>query len=137
MEINRLTGELTAKAARLGHSIYLHCNNQDDAIAVKHILDTEEVKGFLPNVILDDNNANTNSNEQPLLLPPIQIGYGECLANHHDIIINVSNAKPSFFAKFDRLSEVVIQETEQLVLSRDSYRFYKNRNYPLHRHDLR
>lgn len=128
---------LAAKAARLGHDVYLHCDNQNDAINLKHMLDCEEEDGFLPNVILDHHNENNADHEVQVIMPPIQIGYGQCLANHHDIMVNVSHSKPTFFAMFDRLSEVVIQEPALLTMSRDSYRFYQNRNYPLHRHDLR
>ncbi|MCK5880282.1 MAG: DNA polymerase III subunit chi, partial [Sinobacterium sp.] len=69
--------------------------------------------------------------------PPIQIGYGECAASHHDIVINASTDKPPFFAMFNRLSEIVTQEPAVLNASRESYRYYQSRNYPLHRHDLR
>lgn len=124
--------KLAAKAVGLGHRVYIYCNNQSDALSVKHSLDTAEPLRFLPNVILDSPHPNTEQ-----ALPPIQIGYGECIADHHDIMINVSASKPSFFAMFDRLSEIVIQEDAILQSTRESYRFYQSRNYPLHRHDLR
>ncbi len=126
--------KLATKAVGLGHNVYIHCDNEADAVAVKHLLDSSNTRRFLPNAIIEAKSETSTAANKP---PPIQIAYGDCKSHHHDILINASSFKPNFFATFDRLSEVVIQADTILKATRDSYRFYQSRNYPLHRHDLR
>jgi DNA polymerase III subunit chi len=55
--------------------------------------------------------------------------------SHYDLLINLDNYCPPFFARFDRLIEIVgIDETNK-KLARDRYRFYKERGYPLNTFD--
>jgi DNA polymerase-3 subunit chi len=45
-------------------------------------------------------------------------------------------APPSFFARFERVAEVVTQDENSLQALRDAWRHYKDRGYPLTKHDL-
>lgn len=54
----------------------------------------------------------------------------------HDLLINLTDAVPDHFASFDRVAEVVCQDDAVREATRASYRFYRERGYPLHHHDL-
>jgi len=43
---------------------------------------------------------------------------------------------PPFFSRFERVAEIVTQDPQFLEALRNSWRFYKDRGYPLHKHDL-
>ena len=126
--------KLAAKAARLNHNILIYCDNESDCQLVASTINNNESFRFMPFCLLNNNNDISNENS---VLPPIQIGFNNPTVAHHDILINLSVTRASFFAQFDRLSEIVIQEESILNVTRDSYRYYQSRNYPLHRHDMR
>jgi DNA polymerase-3 subunit chi len=56
--------------------------------------------------------------------------------SHNDVLINLALAPPSFFARFERVAEVVTQDEDSLQALRDAWRHYKDRGYPLTKHDL-
>ena len=41
---------------------------------------------------------------------------------------------PSFFGRFDRVAEIIVDESKHL--RREHYKFYRQRGYPLHHHAL-
>ena len=55
---------------------------------------------------------------------------------HHDVLINLSDETPSFFASFNRLIEVVPNESTPKQAARDRWGFYKARGYALTHHDI-
>ena len=55
---------------------------------------------------------------------------------HHDVLINLSDDTPSFFASFNRLIEVVPNEDAPKQAARDRWGFYKTRGYALTHHDI-
>ncbi len=54
----------------------------------------------------------------------------------HDLLINLELDVPVRFAGFDRVAEIVCQDEAVRTASRVNYRFYRERGYPLHHHDL-
>lgn len=54
---------------------------------------------------------------------------------HYDLLINLDKDCPSFFARFDRLVEIVGLDETNKEQARDRYRFYKDRGYPLNTFD--
>ena len=61
----------------------------------------------------------------------------EQLHDFHDVCINLSSEVPSYFGQFNRLLEVVCQNEQVLASTREHYRFYQSRGYPIIQHDLR
>jgi DNA polymerase-3 subunit chi len=55
---------------------------------------------------------------------------------HHDLIINLDRAQPAFFGRFERMIEVVEVEAADREAGRERWKFYKDRGYPMTRHDL-
>ena len=50
---------------------------------------------------------------------------------HHQVLINLSSQTPEYFARFERLFEVISSNEEDLVAGRERYKSYKERGYPL------
>jgi len=65
---------------------------------------------------------------------PVCIGWQEP-AQEDDVLINLTDAVPGFFGRFDRLFEVVVEDTK--VASRERYRFYQQRGFPIDSTDVR
>lgn len=55
---------------------------------------------------------------------------------HHEVIVNLDRQQPEFFSRFDRMIEIVEADDADLEAARSRWRFYKDRGYPLARHDL-
>lgn len=55
---------------------------------------------------------------------------------HASVLVNLSRQTPAFFSRFERMVEVVTAEDEDRSTARDRWRFYRDRGYPLHGHDL-
>jgi len=48
---------------------------------------------------------------------------------HHDVLLNLADEWPPFFASFERLLEIVAADEEDKVRARSRYAFYKDRGY--------
>lgn len=55
---------------------------------------------------------------------------------HHEVLVNLGGAQPPWFASFERLIEVVGDDEADRAGARERWRFYRERGYALHRHDL-
>jgi DNA polymerase-3 subunit chi len=69
--------------------------------------------------------------ETPILLA----SSGESLP-HHDILLNLGDEWPPFFASFERLLEIVSTDEADKERARARWTFYKNRGYELKVNDL-
>lgn len=67
----------------------------------------------------------------------VWISHDENFLDHHDTLINLSTKQPPHFSRFERLVEIVVQEESILAASRERYRFYQERGYPINNHDMR
>ncbi len=63
---------------------------------------------------------------------PVRIGAGEPEPDADQLLINLGDDVPTFFARFERVAEVVTQP--QRELGRQRYRHYRERGYPLFHH---
>ncbi|MGI4814115.1 MAG: DNA polymerase III subunit chi [Janthinobacterium lividum] len=52
-------------------------------------------------------------------------------APHQNVLLNLGDAVPPSFARFQRLLELVGDTPDALHSGRDRYRFYRDRGYPL------
>ena len=67
---------------------------------------------------------------------PITLVWDEDKDQYHEVLINLSAQVPPWFSRFQRVSEIVIQEAECLDNSREHYQFYRDRGYPLKSHQI-
>jgi DNA polymerase III subunit chi len=57
-------------------------------------------------------------------------------SDHACVLINMQAEPPPFFARFERLAEIVGIEQTDVVAGRARYRFYRERGYELRTHKL-
>ncbi|MBK7660806.1 MAG: DNA polymerase III subunit chi [Betaproteobacteria bacterium] len=50
---------------------------------------------------------------------------------HHDVLLNLDDEWPPFFASFERLLEIVATDDEDKQKARGRYAFYKKRGYEI------
>ena len=65
---------------------------------------------------------------------PVTVGNVEEEPPHDDVLINLATDIPGFFARFERVSEVVLASARGP--GRDKYRRYREGGYPLFHHEL-
>ena len=54
----------------------------------------------------------------------------------HGLLVNLDRAEPAFFSRFEKMIEIVSADEADLDAGRARWKFYKDRGYPLQRHDV-
>lgn len=121
------TCRLIEKIFNMGHKIYCHTHDEASATQIDELLWKFRPESFLPHALI--NNPQEQSS-------PIHIGWHNDPKNHHEILINLSTQIPDFFSRFDKVTEIVCQRPEQLESSRNNWKFYQDRGYPLQLHKI-
>ena len=120
-----VAARLTEKALGRGHSVFINCDSRDQLDTLDDYLWRFKPSSFVPHCP-----ASSDAGEQVVL------GFEDVPGSHNDVLINLALAPPSFFARFERVAEVVTQDEDSLQALRDAWRHYKDRGYPLTKHDL-
>lgn len=77
------------------------------------------------------------ADEELMLASPVLLAEDPRSALHHDVLLNLTDAVPEGFGRFDRLVEVVSAHDESDRLqARTRWRHYASRGYAITRHDL-
>jgi DNA polymerase III subunit chi len=113
---------LIEKAHRLGHQVLVAVDSVADAEYLDDLLWRFNPESFVPHRRLD-------AQDQPPA--PIEITANQECGEHHDVLVNLSRQVPEHFSRFQRLSEVVIQDPLVLQSTREHFSFYKSRGYPV------
>lgn len=120
-----IAAKLVEKASARGHSVFINAQDSDQAETLGKTLWSFRGSSFLPHSLNEEDPACS-----------VCIGHDYTPAQHSDILINLALAPPAFFSRFNRVLEVVSQEPKALEALRNAWRFYKDRGYPLKKHDL-
>ncbi|ARB93538.1 DNA polymerase III subunit chi [Legionella longbeachae] len=120
-----LACRLLEKAYVKGHKVYVLCANKQDAEFLDELLWTFKEDSFIPHHL---------QGEGPEPPPPIQIGYEREPRGFNDILLNLSNNIPSFYSKFKRIMEIVLNSEAEKEQSRAHYRSYKANGCELFTH---
>lgn len=114
---------LARKARSANCQIVMLANDQTQLEALDEALWTFSEQDFLPHVKADD----------PLAMrtPIILALSDESELPHYQVLINLSMRTPTYFARFERLIEVVSTLEADRQAGRERYRFYQQRGYPL------
>lgn len=119
---------LVEKIQGLGQSVCVATENEEQTRGLDDMLWAYNPTSFIPH------SACTGSNDHSA---QVWLSHGGDFGEHHNVLINLRNQLPEHFSRFERLSEVVIQDDAVLKSSRESYRFYQERGYPIRNHDMR
>jgi DNA polymerase III subunit chi len=111
------------KVERLGHNILVVVDTEHEANELDDLLWSFKPESFIAHQIIGgDQDAK------------VEITFTSAAGEHHDVLINLSSQIPEYFSRFARLAEIVIQEPKILENTREHYRFYKQRGYPITQH---
>lgn len=111
---------------RRRHKVYIHASSEAEARELDERLWSDRDASFLPHNLVG---------EGPHPAPPIQVGYAEPGA-HRDVLINLADPVPAFFTQFERVAEIAIQDPDILSSTREHYRHYRDRGFPLETHKI-
>ena len=118
-------GRIAEKALSRGHQIFVQVKDEAAAIRLHERLWTFREASFLPHAIAGQDDGE-----------PLVIGWDDPPVEHDDVLINTTGAVPGHFARFSRLAEIVAPDAATIAASREAWRFYRDRGYPLAKHDL-
>lgn len=117
---------LVEKAYKLGNHVYIHTDSENEMNLIDEQLWSFRKTSFLPHAC-----------ETEDLRAQIIVGYGEKSHAHNGLLINLSKNVPDIFSRFERVSEIVVQDLAVTTSTRENYRFYRDRGYHLSSHDMR
>ncbi len=123
----RHLARLAGKALERQRRLFVFVRDEEEAEQVGHVLWTHQPTGFLPHCRSDDALAA----ETPIVID----WQGENLL-HDDVLINLRPDHPPFFSRFKGLIEIVSRNEIDRADARVRYRFYRDRGYELHSHDI-
>ncbi|MFK4751963.1 MULTISPECIES: DNA polymerase III subunit chi [Oceanospirillaceae] len=129
VEQQQFVCRLTEKALSQGKRVYIHTGSRNHAEQLDRQLWEFRDSAFVPHSLVDE--------QRPVGQSPVHIGWHEAPPEQHDVLINLHHQLPSFFGRFDRLVEVVIQHDAVLEHTRDHFRFLRDRGYPITHQDMR
>lgn len=110
-----------------GMRIYIHVPDRNQAQHLDRLLWTYKEQSFLPHGLADQTDRE---------LTPILIGHGGDPGNEDQVLINLSTEVQTFFSRFERLCEPVDLEPAIRTAGRERYRYYRERGYELHHHEI-
>ncbi|MGE3864888.1 MAG: DNA polymerase III subunit chi [Burkholderiaceae bacterium] len=118
---------LVRKIYRAGRKVLVWSDDAARLSAFDQMLWTFAQQEFIPHV----NAADPLAAETPVLLASSPVD-----TPHHEVIVNLGRQPPPMFSRFDRLIEVVAADADDRGAARERWRFYRDRGYPMERHDL-
>lgn len=117
--------KLCEKAWRLGHRIYLHCQDEEQRMALDERLWAFKGEAFVPHDLPEANNEGN-----------VLLGIGTDAHGHSDLLINLGAEVPAFVGQFQRVAEIVVEASQIRQAARERFRFYREQGYALQDHRL-
>lgn len=123
-----LACRLAEKAYLQGYRVYIHAGSHAQAALIDELLWTFKDDGFIPHGLDGDPAAAA---------APVLVGDGSgAPAAGAQVLINLDDAVPAFFDRFERVTELVDQSAEVKERARLRFRAYRERGYAPHSHQL-
>ena len=82
----------------------------------------------------DDSFIPHDAEESDQFMSPVLIHNEPVLRNERQLLINLADDIPGYFARFERVIELVTENNKQQA--REHYNYYRERGYPLNHHNL-
>ena len=121
---------LRAKAASEEKPLVVFCLDAERLSAFDDLLYSFSDEDFLPHVTADHPLAD----ESPVILCDFQ--WMPDAPRTPNLLVNLDDEVPEFFSSFDRVFEIVGPDDLDKQRARLRFAFYRDRGYPLTRHDL-
>ncbi len=123
----RLACRLATKAFDKPSRVVVYAQDTKVLADFDRALWTFQATRFVPHCFVDSPLAP----ETPVILA----ASGDALP-HHDVLLNLGDEWPPFFASFERLLEIVGADEDDKVRARSRYAFYKERGYDIQVNDV-
>lgn len=117
------TCRLVRKAHSAGCRVVILAQDRAELTELDTALWTFSELDFLPHVTSDDPLAP----QTPIILTDDD----NAELPHHQILVNLSSSTPAYFARFERMFEIISPDDADKAAGRDRFRLYKQRGYPL------
>ena len=118
---------IVAKAFQVKRRVLVLCSDADSARQVDKLLWTTPATGFVPHCAPHDALAPVT---------PVIIDHEGREPPHDQVLVNLTPERPAYFARFERLIEIVTLDEEDRRLARERFRFYRDRGYEMRTHDM-
>jgi DNA polymerase-3 subunit chi len=118
---------LAGKAWSAGRQVLVYAPDPQLADELDHRFWTANPLAFLPHVRCGHPLARQT---------PVLIGDNPEELERADILINLGAEPPPFFARFERVLEVVGRDASDRESARGRFRYFRERGYALDHHDL-
>jgi DNA polymerase-3 subunit chi len=128
----RFACRLTYRAVMDGNKVHVHVDDKAACEDLDELMWAYPDHRFLPHEIAREIPQDLASETQPAA--PVTIGCVEPTPSLDQVLINLTRTVPTFFGRFERVAEVVVGQDKKT--SRDRYRHYRDRGYPLFHHEL-
>lgn len=126
-ERERLACRLADKAWHQGYRIYIQTLSHTHAKQLDDMLWTFKDISFVPHEIYPDTWSSA----------PISIGYDTAqVCEGMEVLINLTDIVPPFFAQFQRIAELVANKPNAREAGRERYRFYQKHDNILRVHNI-
>lgn len=119
----RLAGKAVAQQKRM----LIYAPDAEIARKIDQMLWIFPPISFVPHCFTDDPLARET---------PVLIASHTEHANGSEILLNLGHDCPEFFARYERLLEIVSLEDEDRRAGRTRYAWYRDRGYAIRNHDL-
>lgn len=121
---NGLVCKLCHKAYQSKQKVLLLTSGQQQTDMLDRLLWTSDDESFIPH----------DQQEQDDFVTPILIAHEADPRGERNLLINLNDEIPLFFAQFERVIELVTEENKNIA--RSHYSYYKDRGYELNHHML-
>jgi DNA polymerase-3 subunit chi len=118
---------LAGQAAQQKKRMLIYAPGADLAKRIDQMLWTWQAISFVPHCFADDALAA----ETPVLITADAEGAPDC-----EVLMNLAPQCPEFFARYERLLEIVSRDEEDRKAGRTRYAWYRDRGYAIRNHDL-
>ena len=118
---------LAGKAAQQKKRMLIYAPGADLAKRIDQMLWTRQAISFVPHCFAGDALAA----ETPVLITADAEGAPDC-----EVLVNLAPQCPEFFARYERLLEIVSRDEEDRKAGRTRYAWYRDRGYAIRNHDL-
>lgn len=122
-----LACRLSEKIYHQGRRIYIHTGSEEETRHMDRLLWTFRQGSFIP---------HGASGQCDPAVTPVIIGHRGDAGDEHDVLVNLAQEVPGFFSRFERVAELIDKEPQVVSAGRERFRFYRDRGYPLNKHDI-
>lgn len=119
--------QLTCKAWAQGMPVWLRVPTLDMATQLDQLLWRHPQAEFVPHCCSDHSLAS----ETPIVIDAL-----EKEPRTHRLLINLRPDHPVYFARFERLAEIVGIDTSDADQARERFRYYRQRGFEVNAHNL-